>query len=104
MTGLLERALARWGQEITVASGGVSAVTRAFLQPHPRRSDAAPEQVTPLGTADDRPWTCRTLSPLAPGDGVTASAGRFTVADSVRYELDGCVYWWAALLPERGGL
>ncbi|MEG0778972.1 MAG: hypothetical protein RRY95_01355 [Oscillospiraceae bacterium] len=65
MTGQFAAVLARYGQEMTVTHGGVSAAVRAFLQPLEEKGQ---ETVSPLGTADERRFLWLGQDAIAIGD------------------------------------
>ena len=98
MRVLLVRALARWGQTVTVNGEAV----RAFLQPLEQREKAAPYDVEPLGAVDDRLWVYIGLRQVAPGDVIAWKGRRFTVRDSRPWYLgDRLSHWWAVLTAEK---
>lgn len=98
MKVLLVRALARWGQTVTVNGETI----RAFLQPVEEKTQAAPYDVEPMGAIDDRKWIYIGLREVSPGDVITWQARRFVVRDSRPWYLGGQIsHWWAVLGAEK---
>lgn len=98
MRVLLVRALARWGQTVTVNGEAL----RAFLQPVEQREKAAPYDAHPLGPIDDRLWVYIGLKEVAPGDVIAWNGRSFTVRDSRPWYLGNTLsHWWATLETEK---
>lgn len=95
----MEAILRRYGQRMALADGRE---IRAFVQPVREREEAAPFQVTPLGTADDGKWIYLGPEELAPGQTVTVWNRKFTVTNCrAVYVGEQVSHWWAVLTPER---
>ena len=102
MTTLLEKALARYGQTVTVTHDGVESTTKAFLEPETKSDWTAPYAVTALGMLDDRRWICLTGTALWDGDTVAGEQGVWTVQSCAPYYLgEAPSHWWAVLAAKK---
>ena len=95
---LVDRALERYGQTVTVASGGGEKTVRAVVQPVTEKGETLPEVVTPLGGLDGRLWLYLGREAVETGDHVTWEGRRFRVRSGRPWPLGReIVCWWAAL-------
>lgn len=101
MTELLDKVLARYGQEVTVTGASGTAAVRAFLQPVTEHGKTVPFRVTPLGTIDDRLWIYLGRAEVKEGDTVRSGTDRFCVKNSMAVRIGSELsHYWAALAPD----
>ena len=95
---LLDRALERYGQTVTVEAGGGAKTVRAVVQPMTENRETLPEVITALGGLDGRLWLYLGREAVETGDRVTWEERRFRVRSGRPYSIGGTVVcWWAAL-------
>ena len=102
MTDLVREILERYGQEVTVLSGGEEAAVRAFVQPVAERGEQVPSAVTALGWTDGRLWLYLGQTALEEGEALAWEATRFRVRSCRPYYIGNALsHYWAALEQER---
>lgn len=102
MTDLVREILERYGQEVTVLSGGEEAAVRAFVQPVAERGEQVPSAVTALGWTDGRLWLYLGRRELAAGDLLRWRGMTLRVRSCRPYYIgEELSHFWAALEPER---
>jgi len=90
--------LRRYGQTVTLRTGGGEAESRAFLQPVTQKQEQVPERMTALGAVDGRLWLYLGEAAVAGGDSVLWKGVEFRVRSSRPYYIgETLLYWWASL-------
>lgn len=104
MIDAFERALARFGQTVTVIHEGQSATVRAFLQEKLEKDREPPRSIHPLGERDERRWIYigGAATEIAVGDGVEFGGLRLRAQQAEAVWLGGeLCHWWAQLAAEK---
>lgn len=104
MIDAFERALARFGQTVTVTHEGQSATVRAFLQEKLEKDREPPRSIHPLGERDERRWIYigGAATEIAVGDTVEFGGLRLRAQQAEAVWLGGeLCHWWAQFAPEK---
>ena len=102
MTNWVRQVLERYGQEVTVRTGGEAETTRAFVQPAAEQGEEAPADPTPLGWTDGRLWLYLGQAAVEEGDTISWNGLNFRVRSCRPYYIgEALSHYWAALEKER---
>lgn len=102
MRDWVREVLGRYGQAVTVETGGGLVSARAFLQPVTERGEKVPDAVTGIGWIDGRLWLYLGQTPVGTRDRVVWKGTAFRVRSGRPYYIgDKEAYWWASLEQEK---
>ena len=103
MTGWVRQAVERYGQLVTVRSGGSETTVRAFLQPVVEAGEGERTSYPSIGWLDGRQWQYLGLAALEAGDVLSWNGETFRVRSCRPYYIgDALSHYWAALEREKG--
>jgi len=98
MNGQVREILRRYGQTVTLRTGGGEAESRAFLQPVTQKQEQVPAMMTALGAVDGRLWLYLGETAVEADDRVLWNGVEFRVRSSRPYYIgETLLYWWASL-------